>query len=325
MHRPRRRARRLPRARRRRRTRAARDPRRRGPRAAPQDRGTATGAADARAAWPRSTGAGGAGCRTRSPDRRPDGRRAGGGLGPGSRSCWSRSPPPAAGCAPSSARPGSCRAGGAARPGRRPAAGRAAAPEPLSRWRGRRAGRRRRRCAPGPAGARVERSKATAALTFFAWSVRPRCSSSSPTDSTVAVGSATPWPAMSGAEPCTGSNMLGLVPDDVEVAAGGQPDAAGHRGGDVGDDVAEEVVGDDDVVAARVGDEEHRGGVDVLVGDRDLGELGRHLLDRPRPQPAGVGEHVGLVDQGEVLARAGDGPLEGVAHHPLDAEGGVER
>ena len=40
-------------------------------------------------------------------------------------------------------------------------------------------------------------------------------------DSTVAVGSAVPVPAMSGAEPCTGSNMLGLVRETSRL-----PDAA---------------------------------------------------------------------------------------------------
>src|SRR5664279_3731792 len=53
---------------------------------------------------------------------------------------------------------------------------------------------------------RVARSNATAASTRRAASGRPRWSSSSATDSTVAVGSAIPVPAMSGAEPCTGSN-----------------------------------------------------------------------------------------------------------------------
>src|SRR5690606_21646012 len=51
----------------------------------------------------------------------------------------------------------------------------------------------------------------------------------------------------------------------VDVAARGETDATGDRRGDVGDDVAEEVVGDDDVEACRVGREEDRRGVDVLV------------------------------------------------------------
>ena len=61
-----------------------------------------------------------------------------------------------------------------------------------------------------------------------------------------------PLPAMSGAEPWTGSNMLGLVLAHVQVAAGRQPDAAGDGRADVGDDVAEQVVGDHDVEPLRV-------------------------------------------------------------------------
>ena len=93
-----------------------------------------------------------------------------------------------------------------------------------------------------------------------------------------------PWPAMSGALPCTGSNIDGLVPVGVDVAAGGQPDAAAHRGGEVGDDVAEQVVGDDHVEPAGVGDQVDGRGVDVLVGDLDV----RELLRRP---PATVRHH----------------------------------
>ena len=60
----------------------------------------------------------------------------------------------------------------------------------------------------------------------------------------------------------------------VEVAARGEADAAGDRGRQVGDDVAEQVVGDDHVVAAGVGDQVDRRRVDVVVGGRDVGELG---------------------------------------------------
>ena len=124
---------------------------------------------------------------------------------------------------------------------------------------------------------RSARSAATARSTRAASSVRPRCSSSIATDRIVAVGSALPWPAMSGAEPCTGSNMLGTVRVGVDVAAGGQADATGDGRRDVGDDVAEEVVGDDDVEPAGVGGQEDRGRVDVQVVGADLGELA------PRP------------------------------------------
>src|SRR5450830_811093 len=68
---------------------------------------------------------------------------------------------------------------------------------------------------------RSARSAATAASTARACSVSPRWSSSMLTESTVAVGSALPWPAMSGAEPCTGSNIDGAVRSGLTL-----PDAA---------------------------------------------------------------------------------------------------
>jgi len=55
--------------------------------------------------------------------------------------------------------------------------------------------------------------------------------------------------------------MDGVVPLRVDVAARGQPDAAGDRGPQVGQDVAEQVVGDDDVEPFWCGHEEHRRGV----------------------------------------------------------------
>ena len=63
------------------------------------------------------------------------------------------------------------------------------------------------------------------------------------------MGSALPWPAMSGAEPCTGSNIDGNSPHGLMLPRGGDADAAGDGRGEVGDDVAEEVVGDDHVEA----------------------------------------------------------------------------
>ena len=78
---------------------------------------------------------------------------------------------------------------------------------------------------------------------------------------------------MSGAEPCTGSNIEGKSPDGVDVPARGEADAAGDGGGEVGEDVAEEVVGDDHVEALGLGDEEDRRGVDVQVVGGDLGVL----------------------------------------------------
>src|SRR5690606_8679736 len=69
--------------------------------------------------------------------------------------------------------------------------------------------------------ARSAMSFSTASLTRAASSARPRWSSSSETDRIAAVGSALPWPAMSGAEPWTGSNIEGCSPVGLTL-----PDAA---------------------------------------------------------------------------------------------------
>src|SRR5690606_385155 len=109
----------------------------------------------------------------------------------------------------------------------------------------------------------------------------------------------------------------------VDVPAGGDADAAGDGRGEVGDDVAEEVVGDDDVEAGRVGDEVDRRGVDVDVVGGDVGVLLGHPAEDVGPQVAREGQHVVLVDQRQLLAGAGLGAGEGVADHALDAEGRV--
>jgi hypothetical protein len=62
----------------------------------------------------------------------------------------------------------------------------------------------------------------------------------------------------------------------------------------------------------------------VQVVHRDLRELGADLLDEPGVEPARVDQHVVLVHEGELLALPLGGQLEGVAHQPADAVGGVQ-
>ena len=111
----------------------------------------------------------------------------------------------------------------------------------------------------------------------------------------------------------------------VDVARGRQADAAADRAGQVGEDVAEEVVRDDDIESSRIRDEEDRRGVDVQVVDRDVGILGRDRVDRALPERPGEDEHVGLVHEREPLARASGCRGERVAHDALDAVRGVHR
>ncbi len=56
---------------------------------------------------------------------------------------------------------------------------------------------------------------------------------------------------MSGAEPWTGSNIDGAVRSGLTLPEAARPMPPVIGGGEVGDDVAEQVVGDDDVEALR--------------------------------------------------------------------------
>ena len=106
---------------------------------------------------------------------------------------------------------------------------------------------------------------ATAWVTFSAAEASPRKSSMRAAERMAAAGLALPVPAMSWAAPWTGSNSDGPGAVGVEVGRGGVADAPGHRAGQVGDDVAEQVVGDDHVVAVGVLHQVDAGGVDVVV------------------------------------------------------------
>ena len=136
-------------------------------------------------------------------------------------------------------------------------------------------------------------------------SASPRKSSIIAADRMAAIGLALPVPAMSGAEPCTGSNIDGPVRAGLRLPDAANPMPPGYRAAEVGEDVAEEVVGDDHVVLLGRLHEVDAGGVDVVVGGGDVGVLGGDLVEGALPQVAGEGEHVRLVHQREVLAAAG--------------------
>ena len=66
----------------------------------------------------------------------------------------------------------------------------------------------------------------------------------------IAAGFALPLPAMSGAEPWTGSKIPG--PPSARLADAARPSPPRERGGLVGEDVAEHVLGQQDVELLRV-------------------------------------------------------------------------
>ena len=61
-----------------------------------------------------------------------------------------------------------------------------------------------------------------------------------------------PLPAMSGAEPCTGSNSDGKLRSGLMLPDGAMPMVPVQAGPEVGEDVAEEVGGHDDIEPIRV-------------------------------------------------------------------------
>ena len=110
----------------------------------------------------------------------------------------------------------------------------------------------------------------------------------------------------------------------VQVGGGSQADTAGHRTTEVGEDVAEQVVGDDHVVTLGVLHEVDAGGVDMVVRRLDLGVLGSDFVEGAFPEIAREGEDVGLVHEGDVLA-ALYREVEGVADAAFDTHAGVDR
>ena len=112
-------------------------------------------------------------------------------------------------------------------------------------------------------------------------------------------------------------------PARVDVAGASGAEAAADRGTEVGDDVAEEVRGDDDAELLGLLHEPHAGRINVhrvrlhvgiLLRDR-LEDLAPELLDR---------HGVRFVDEGDLLAIAEPGALEGVARDPLDPAAGED-
>ena len=63
----------------------------------------------------------------------------------------------------------------------------------------------------------------------------------------------------------------------------------------------------------------------MVVPRGDAGVLGRHQVERPLPEIARIGEHVGLVHERHVVACAALGEPERVPDTALDTVAGVDR
>src|SRR5699024_10151211 len=103
----------------------------------------------------------------------------------------------------------------------------------------------------------------------------------------------------------------------VNIARRRQADAACYCTCQVGQNVAKEVVGDDDVIARRVGNHVNGCSVDVVVVDFNLREFRCYLINGALPQVTSVDQHIGLVYQGQLLTavlRA----VESITHNALN-------
>ena len=110
----------------------------------------------------------------------------------------------------------------------------------------------------------------------------------------------------------------------VDVATRREPDATGDGSTEVGEDVAEQVVGHNDVEALRIGDEVNGRRVDVAVIDADAREIGADGLHRAGPEITRMHEHVVLVHQRQLAPGAGGCAGKRVAHHALDTISSVD-
>ena len=82
---------------------------------------------------------------------------------------------------------------------------------------------------------------------------------------------------MSGAEPCTGSKIDGAVRSGLMLPEAAMPMVPAVAGPEVGEDVAEQVGGDDHVEAVRVQHHLDRQAVDVVLVGADVGVVLLHL------------------------------------------------
>ena len=102
-------------------------------------------------------------------------------------------------------------------------------------------------------------------------SASPRCSSIIAPDQIWPIGLAMPLPAMSGAEPCTGSNSDGKSRSGLMFAEGAMPIVPHTGRPEVGQDVAEQIRADYDIEPIGVEHEMRGENVDVELIVRTSG------------------------------------------------------
>ena len=103
------------------------------------------------------------------------------------------------------------------------------------------------------------------------------------------IGLAMPRPAMSGAEPCTGSNIEGYSRSGLMLPEGAMPIEPTHRGPEIGQDVAEQIRADHDVEPIGMAHEMRGQDVDVVLVGLDVGVVARDRGKALVPDTASYG------------------------------------
>ena len=110
----------------------------------------------------------------------------------------------------------------------------------------------------------------------------------------------------------------------VDISRGRKANAASDGSRLIGQDVAKEIVSNDDIKTTRISHHVNRCGINVAVVDANLRVFAAHFLDDAAPQAAGEDQNIVLVDQSEVVSRTGCCLFECVAHQALHAKGRVD-
>ena len=110
----------------------------------------------------------------------------------------------------------------------------------------------------------------------------------------------------------------------VDISRGREANAASDGSRLIGQDVAKEIVSNDDIETTRIGHHVDRCGINVAVVNADLRVFAAHFLDNTAPQATGEDQNIVLVNQGEVVSRTGCCLFECVAHQALHAKGRVD-
>ena len=110
----------------------------------------------------------------------------------------------------------------------------------------------------------------------------------------------------------------------VDISRGRKTNTTGDSSRLIGQDVAEEVIGDDDIETAWIGHHVDRCGVNVTVVDTDLRVFAANFFDDATPQATGEDQNIVLVDQRQVVSRTGCCLFKCVAHQALNAKGRVD-